>query len=566
MKPILRLLGYVVRHQPRTFVMATVAGVVSGAAATGMVALVNTALHEDHPLSLWLLAIPFIALLLLSPVTRLLSQYLLIGLGQDVVFTLRVRLSQRILGTPLRHLEQLGPHRLLVALTDDVAAIAQSLVSFPEMTSFGALVLGCLVYLGFLSPRLFVLFLVVFGLTIFLYRFPLRAGYRRLRDSREEQDDLYEHFRGVTEGTKELKLHRDRRGGFLDRLAGTADRVRQFLVVGNLILTGAVAGAWTFFFAIVGLVVFLGPALLGVPRETVVGYALVLLFMRGPLQLVVSSLPLLARGGVAVDKIERLGLGLRDEEREGEAESGASAADFRRLELDGVRYHYRRDGEETGFSLGPVDLALDPGELVFLIGGNGSGKTSLAKLILGLYLPDEGEVRLDGMVVDRDNADRYRQNFAVVFADFFLFRDLYGVGGGDLEGRAREYLERLELQDKVEVREGVLSTTALSQGQRKRLALLTAYLEDRPLYLFDEWAADQDPYFKEIFYHRLLPELKERGKTVLVISHDDRYYPLADRLVKMRDGNIVYDGPPESTSTGVGGRVESAEPYDVPAT
>jgi putative ATP-binding cassette transporter len=94
------------------------------------------------------------------------------------------------------------------------------------------------------------------------------------------------------------------------------------------------------------------------------------------------------------------------------------------------------------------------------------------------------------------------------------------------------------------VREGAFSTLALSQGQRKRLALLTAYLEDRPIYLFDEWAADQDPQFKEIFYHHLLPELRARNKTVLVITHDDRYYDVADRLIKLDYGKLVYDGRP----------------------
>ena len=148
-----------------------------------------------------------------------------------------------------------------------------------------------------------------------------------------------------------------------------------------------------------------------------------------------------------------------------------------------------------------------------------------------------------------ETADRYRQSFSVVFSDFFLFRDLYGLGDGDDAERARAYLERLELGEKVELTDGGLSTVDLSQGQRKRLALLTAYLEDRPLYLFDEWAADQDPYFKDVFYRQLLPELKSRGKTVIVISHDDRYYDVADRLVKLRDGQVVFDGTPAEAAS-----------------
>jgi putative ATP-binding cassette transporter len=98
----------------------------------------------------------------------------------------------------------------------------------------------------------------------------------------------------------------------------------------------------------------------------------------------------------------------------------------------------------------------------------------------------------------------------------------------------------------VQVKDGSFSSIALSQGQRKRLALLTAYLEDRSIYVFDEWASDQDPMFKQIFYTQLVPELKQRGKTILVISHDDHYFHLADRIVKLDSGKLEYDQYPVS--------------------
>ena len=218
-------------------------------------------------------------------------------------------------------------------------------------------------------------------------------------------------------------------------------------------------------------------------------------------------------------------------------------APWRRLEIAGVRFTFRRSAGEADFVLGPVHLTLHPGEVVFLIGGNGSGKTSFAKLVVGLYEPDGGEIRLDGVPVERATLERYRQLFSAVFFDFHLFEDLPGARDGSLDERSRQHLRDLQLDGKVDVAAGRLSTLALSQGQRKRLALLAAYLEDRPLYLFDEWAADQDPYFKEIFYRRLLPQLKAAGKTVLVISHDDRYFDVADRVVRFSEGQIVWDGP-----------------------
>jgi putative ATP-binding cassette transporter len=209
------------------------------------------------------------------------------------------------------------------------------------------------------------------------------------------------------------------------------------------------------------------------------------------------------------------------------------------LELAGVQHTYRRENEEEEFSLGPIDLSLRPGELVFITGGNGSGKTTLAKLLVGLYIPQQGEIRLDGQTITDERRDDYRQLFSVVFSDFYLFENLLGLSAFNIDTKAQDYLAKLQLDRCVQIKDRTLSTLELSQGQRKRLALLTAYLEDRSIYLFDEWAADQDPQFKEIFYF----ELKEAGKTVIVISHDDRYYNVADRVLKLNYGLIEFDSP-----------------------
>lgn len=139
-----------------------------------------------------------------------------------------------------------------------------------------------------------------------------------------------------------------------------------------------------------------------------------------------------------------------------------------------------------------------------------------------MYIPEAGKILFDGKPVTDENREWYRQQFSVVFYDFYLFDRLLGITGNYSEKEIQDYLVRLEIENKVRVKDGFLSTLNLSQGQRKRLALLTAYLEDRPIYIFDEWASDQDPVFKEIFYKKLLPELKQKGKTVIAVSHDDR--------------------------------------------
>jgi len=272
-----------------------------------------------------------------------------------------------------------------------------------------------------------------------------------------------------------------------------------------------------------------------------VAYALTLLYLMTPMQVILNTLPQMSRANVALKKTEELGFTLSSQEAETSGKTHASPGNWNTLELRSVSHVYHREGESENFVLGPLTLSFKPGELVFIVGGNGSGKTTLVKLLTGLYVPEGGKIWLDGRPMEQADREFYRQHFSAVFSDFYLFEQLLGLLDPDLDGRAREYLEQLKLSHKVGIVNGKFSTTDLSQGQRKRLGLLTAYLEDRPIYVFDEWAADQDPQFKTVFYLQLLPELRAKGKTVFVITHDDRYYQVADRIIKLDDGQIAGD-------------------------
>jgi putative ATP-binding cassette transporter len=242
---------------------------------------------------------------------------------------------------------------------------------------------------------------------------------------------------------------------------------------------------------------------------------------------------------VALRNIEAMGLGLTGATKRSGEPSGAFAFDRPRLlELSGVTHHYPGENGEAGYSIGPVSLRIEPGELVFLTGGNGSGKTTLALLLLGLIAPHGGDIRLGGQRVTEADRESYRQNFSAVFADAHVFDGLLGYDSREAQERASDMLELLQLDQKLSIEHGRFSTIELSRGQRKRLALLTAYVEDRAFYLFDEWAAEQDPQFRNLFYRRLLPDLKKRGKTVIVITHDDRYFSCADRLFHMDCGRL----------------------------
>jgi putative ATP-binding cassette transporter len=289
-----------------------------------------------------------------------------------------------------------------------------------------------------------------------------------------------------------------------------------------------------------------------VSPEALTGYIVAVLYMMGPIWSVIGSMPTIERGQVALENIERLGVSLDA------GPTDAQTIEVARVEAVGLPVVQWNDvvfsyGEEKGvempFSLGPISLDLHPGELVFVIGGNGSGKTTFVKVLSGLYQPSQGHVTLDGKMITDANREWYREHFSVVFSDFHLFNKLLGQSNSQTESLAHQYLRLLHMDQKVMVRERAFSTLDLSQGQRKRLALVTAYLEDRPIYVFDEWAADQDPQYKEIFYKTLLPDLRERGKLVIVITHDDRYFHLGNQVIKLEDGKVV-----EHVKTEVGER------------
>ncbi|HEV7857248.1 MAG TPA: cyclic peptide export ABC transporter [Pyrinomonadaceae bacterium] len=538
----MKIIYFMMQYSRRLLVLAVLAGIISGAANTALLADINAALNNtQHQKST--LALIFIGLCLLVPLTRIVAELLLAHLGQGALYKLRMDLSRQILGVPLRRLEELGAPKLMAALTDDVPNITNIVTVIPILCINIAVAISCLVYMAFLSWPLFLAVLAIIVIGIVSYQLPVAKSFQYMTLARREGDNLFTHFRALTEGIKELKVHADRRKAFLtENLQTTAGNFRRHNISALTIYTIASSWGQMLVFVVIGLLLFVLASWFNITSTVMTGFTLTILYLMTPLQVVMNTLPNMGRANVALNNVEELGLSLVSSPTEEDSQKLlGTGASWESLELSGVTHSYQREGEESLFILGPINLSMRPGELIFLTGGNGSGKTTLAKLLIGLYTPESGEIRLDGQPIEDEMTDYYRQHFSVVFSDYFLFETLLGLHADQLDARAHEYLRQLQLDHKVKVTDGTFSTTELSQGQRKRLALLTAYLEDRPIYLFDEWAADQDPHFKEIFYYQILPDLKARGKTVIAITHDDRYYHVGDRIIKLDSGQIVYD-------------------------
>jgi putative pyoverdin transport system ATP-binding/permease protein len=537
----MNLIYFLLRSSWGMVAIAIVTGFLSGGSSAGLIALISSAANLSNQSSLTSIAWGFVGLVIVALITSIISQVMLVRLSQNAILQLRMGLSNQILASELSHLEHLGNPRILATLTEDVQAVANAVYLIPFLCIDLAMVAGCLVYITWLSWLVFLLVVTLMIVALGSCNWLLRGGGKLLAQARDDQDVLFKHFRTVTEGIKELKLNYQRRQSFLEtQLKSTAVRYRNHNIQGlTLFATTTSWGRFIFFFA-VGFLLFALPKLITISPQTLSGFILTFTYLMLPMDNIVNNLPQVIRANVSLQKIESLGLSLASREETSTVPPTVETA-WQSLQLKGITHTYYREQEENSFILGPIDLTLYPQEIVFIVGGNGSGKSTLAKLITGLYIPDNGDIFWDKELINDRNREWYRQHFSVVFSDFYLFEELLGLENPDLDKKAQKYLKQLQLEHKVTIENGKLSTTALSSGQRKRLALLTAYLEDRPIYLFDEWAADQDPLFKDIFYTQLLAELKEQGKTILVISHDDRYFHLADRVVKLDYGKIYYE-------------------------
>ena len=556
------LVRFLLRGPKRTLVVLLATGLLSGVCSAGLLAVINILVHPTGG-SRRAVALAFVALALAKIAAHGLSQLSLVYLVQDAVLELGLKLCAQVTRTPLRTLEKKGPSQVLATLTDDVGALAWALQCVPGLTINAAVLLGGAVYLAWLS---WPIFLSVVGLTllgVLTYKTLHDRAFRLIHATRERRAVLFRHFRSLTEGIKELMMHRARREAFLsEELKETALSLRQL----NLAATKqyVVADSWTqlMFHGLIGAILLIFSGLFALPAASLTGYVFAVLYMMGPMWAVIGTIPTLIRGAVALEQIEELGLSFESLQEATAPDTGFLPPTVRAagLELKDVIFRYDEDGpSDNRFVLGPIDFRLNPGDLIFIVGGNGSGKSTFVKLLVGLYRPQSGEIRLGGRPITDENRDWFRQHFSVVFSDFYLFERFLGLNQDTLDARAQAYLRDLALDQKVRVAGQRLSTIDLSQGQRRRLALLTAYLEDRPFYVFDEWAADQDPQYKNVFYTELLPELRARGKGVAIITHDDRYFHLGDRIIKLEEGRIVESRKGASldeTPSKIGGRFD----------
>lgn len=458
---------------------------------------------------------------------------------EEIIHRQRSSLIDAVSRSDLLPLEQVGRGNILASVIRDTQTISQA-ANLLVIAAQSVILVGLAMIYIFITDR------TAFWLSTGFIAIAVFLVVRRLIDLRNrypaammKENQVFESMRDVLDGFKEVKLSSSRRDALLRDMARLSTEARDAkadmqVKSGNEFVFGQ-----TMIFLLLGVVVFVVPSFGNTEPEAVVRTATAILFIVGPLSMVIQAVPMMAMANAAAENLMRMDRVLREIVAASEvAETPPQTlTSFDEIRLDGVAFTYAPVGG-VSFGVGPVDLTIRSGELIFVTGGNGSGKSTLIRLLLGLYHADRGMIRLDGKPVTRGSFETYRSLFSAIYADYHLFRRLYGIEPPDA-AEFEALVKLMEMGGKVALQGDLFDTIDLSSGQRKRLALMVSMIEDRPVLVLDEWAADQDPQFRRKFYRELLPMLKARGKTVIAITHDDRYFDVADRRVAMEEGRVV---------------------------
>jgi len=464
------------------------------------------------------------------------------AITEEIIAKLRIRIVDKFRRSHLSVAERIGKANMESRLSQDTMTISQAAGEIINAVQSGVMIVVCVIYLAVLSKIAFFITLVMILGGISIYLRNQRQITTELQAATEKETEFFGSLTQVIEGFKEMKVNQAKSDDLFEnnftRICRDAEAVKVrtgLAYVRNFIFSQ------TFFYILIAVLVFLLPSLSNAYADVVVKATAVILFIIGPLTSLVGSIPIYARAEVAIGNIAALDAYLDTPEASAERRvepADITFTDFKTLTVENVTFTYPNEtGTADGFAVGPFNLELQAGEVVFIVGGNGSGKSTFLKLLTGLYAPHGGSLKIDGLSLKPAHYAAFRSLYSIIFTDFHLFDRLYGITHVD-EKLVAQQLQRLELADKTSFEDGRFTNLNLSTGQRKRLALLIASLEDRPILALDEFAADQDPEFRKFFYETLVPELKAAGKTIVAVTHDDRYFHCADRVIKMEYGQV----------------------------
>lgn len=467
---------------------------------------------------------------------------------ESILHQFRLSLFDKVRTASPETLETVGQGPIQAAMTQEMQTISNTLPMLMNGIQQLVLILFVSLYLAWLSLFAFAMISVLAALAVVIHLYRIKRVNEAVRAALEDEGKLFGGLGDLLDGFKEVKMNNLRRDALLSRLTERSERTRDTKANIKQQWTRETAAVQLAFYMMMAAMVFIVPMFTSDYHDVAVQTTTATLFLFGPIGSTIMTLPAFNDSEAALAKITSLQEDLGDalgKQRTREANATAASntnaplADITEIALKDVRFTY--PGPTGGFSVGPLNARFKRGEITFITGGNGSGKSTMIALLTGLRAFDSGEITVNGTPLSTDQVQDYRDQFASVLAGYHLFDALYGIDPIN-EDKVNALLAQMEIADKVTLENNAFSTTSLSQGQRKRLALITALLEEKPVLVLDEWAADQDPHFRSVFYEKLLPDLRKQGKILICVTHDDRWFHIADHIYHVRDGQ--FDAPP----------------------
>ena len=459
-------------------------------------------------------------------------------LGSMVAQEFNGMILRNVFRIPFQKYEKIQSGKIYTILNDDIGDIFYfSQVAIHIFTNM-LTALMIFVYLFSLDVLNASVLVGSMAFIFFLYSFlaaPLNNALLEARDKREGFTNL---VTGLINGFKELVLHQVKRAEYNKDLEERNSALYKSQLKAAYIDINKTLLSEISFTVAVGVTCLVFPMVFEFDKQLITTFVIGTLFLWGPFNNMLAGIPGIINAKIAWRRIKDF---LKNTDTEDmlfleNANTVSVSPLVESLQVQDVRFNYKgnEDSDEITYGIGPINFEVEQGDIVFIIGGNGSGKTTFLKTLIGLYPADSGQILVNGESID---SKVLGEHYSVIYSDFYLFKKIYGINTDRLN-QVYEWLDMFGLSDKVSIEDGAYSTIDLSKGQRKRLAILKSYLEDRPIYFFDECAADLDPDFKDFFYNELLVKMRDEGKLLIVITHDDKYFDLANKVYKMEMGKI----------------------------
>ncbi len=461
-----------------------------------------------------------------------------VSLIEEALASLRTRLSNKLRKVDLSFYEQKGESILYNRLTNDNALLSQAIPRIIMAAQFVTLIVFSLIYMAFISSISF--FITLIGLIIGYFFFLIQK--KKIKHSMmgiiNHETEYFESLSHLLNGFKEIKINQEKSDRLYETIIKNAKEARDLKILGGKVQAKTAGIGRILVFSLIPILIFIVPVFNHEQTINIYKITATMLFIYGPITIIFDIIPLFTQINVILKDVSNLEEEIDAAIHQDSHDLSISYAGFKEIELKNILFSYPKQKTAASFSVGPISEKITAGELLFVIGGNGSGKSTFLKLLVGLYYSSEGAIYVDQEIIDDNNYQNYRELFSIIFTDFHLFDRLYGVE--EIDDKIVNYWLKKMWMDKItRFRKGRFTNTDLSTGQRKRLAFIAAVLEDKPILILDEFAADQDPDFRRYFYEEILLELKEKGKTVIAVTHDDHYFHVADRVLKMDFGQLL---------------------------